>query len=352
MLNVIYPKILELEKDTLKTIEAICKVNGMINNEGLYEQMQFDEAIVNSLKVQMKNINDSFDNMVLKLNQTNDYRVFTTNDPINVNIEAIIKNTPKFIRDDLVYESTIYNQIDLNGNTLQIYCTVSEDYDVSPLEKYVATHFVDKNNNKNNKKNNKKNRNCEIFDKNYYIWNVNKNKGIWIPEITMFHIKNLQFFHGANTVLRVDPVELIDVLNVKRYVHPIKTFKEYRWENNGIIGGKLDASETKRTNIYDVHVYKNRTHICIRFKNNNWLLNNLGIKVKIMGINMIITNEYEMNKWYSHKIVHKNFIIENDTSELNNHIRITETETLEEQGKLIFDDILDMMSINRSVLID
>lgn len=331
-----YTDILKLDSYSLKEIERVCKDNKYVGKENLTEQLEFDRAVLNSMKVTIKDIITTHKNMVLRLNKTNNYRQFTTQDPHNDNLKKIQSEMDDTLKRNRDYEETVYNQIDMNNSTFQILCETTTNYKVCEISK----HFDNSED-------------AILFDKDYFIYNVRKKTGMWVSDMVMYQIEKYGFFHGVSSSRRIDPIKYIEVMELDMMgtaelpIVPLETFEAFRWRSVGDISGEIhDVSECISNEIYDCYVYQRKTKICIQFKDKNWLQNNRDTLIKIAKVNMMIVDQHQTDIWYDYNIVRDVFVKNEDTTEMNNMITLYDQRIFEKKGKLIFDDILNLVSVH------
>jgi hypothetical protein len=331
-----YTAILKLDNQTQKDIEKVCKESKYLGKENLIEQLEFDGAVLNSMKVTLNDIMTTHKNMLMLIKKTNDYRQFTTQDTDNDKIKHLQNSMSKKMRKNRTFEETVYNQIDMNGSTFQILQETTTDYNICNITKCCSAGDIE-----------------TIFDQDYFIWNVNRKIGIWVSDLGMYQIDRFGFFHGVSSDRRIDPIKYIEVMEMDMMgkaqlpIVPVDASLQYRWRCVGDISGEIhDVSQCVSNENYDCYVYQGNTKICIQFKNDKWLHDNCDNLVKILGINMMLNEHHSTGNWYDYKIIEEKFLTEGDMTEMNNMIALADLKIYEKQGSLIFNDILNLATIN------
>ena len=145
------------------------------------------------------------------------------------------------------------------------------------------------------------------------------------------------------------------VIHVEAVNKDIKTLlrkvnKEYRWRSRGKIIKKIicniDRTYKDKKSGIKFYLYDNGKKLCIKFKNPEWIKEHEFEFIKILGVLLLVTNEYYDKNWHLCEIVYEDFLEDGDVSEQNNYIKICEDEVLVVRGELIQEDIVDIF-INR-----
>lgn len=322
-----YPNLLLLDHQSVKNIEYLCKKQKHMGNENIIEVIQQDLAVLNSLGLTRKDIYANHLNMVLKLTKTNYYKAFSTFETDNKQINELIDSTPDELICDWSCSETLYNQIDINDQTLIIYCFVWTKSETCPIETFFNKRATFDN----------------VGNKDYFIVNVKNKKSIWVPDLVMRQVGLFGFFQGEKSKYRVDPLKYIEVMGINKRINLLETIKDTKWLNKGIITGRI-KSVTKRlqTDSYKAYMYDGNK-LCIKFLNDNWLNNNDGDFIDMFGIPLFINASNELNTWYKYESTEDIFLTEGDCTIEINDIKIKEKSIHKERGKVILNELLDAM---------
>ena len=309
----------------IRKIEEKCWNKKLLKkDENFIEEINFAKSILYSINVDIKDIQVAFNNILLKLHKSNDYQVYTTLEIDDAELNGFVKEIQKH-----AIESSVYNKMYVNGTTLKVMCQTMNEFDKSPID------F-----------------NEEIsFDKIYFIIDESGNK-IWLTDMAIYHINKYGFFGGSKCPKYVDPYNLSLILNLQGCksspsIHNIVCNKEYRWRSRGNMEKKIiydiDITNKDKNSGLHFYLYDNGKKLCVKFRNTEWTKKHELTFIKILKIPLFITKEYFDKKWHLCEIVYEEFLESCDDSELNNYIKLCENEVLITRGKLVQEDIFNII---------
>jgi len=325
-----YPDILSLNYQDIKCLEQCCRKQKHLGNENICEIIQQDSAILSSLNINRMDLYNTHLNMILKLCKTNYYKLFTTFETDNKQINELIDNAP----DELLNWScsgTVCNQIDINDQTLLIYCFMWSKSETCPIEKYFNKHSVLN----------------DAGNKDFFIVNINNNKSIWVPDLVMRQIGLFGFFQGELSKYRIDPLQYIEVMGITNKLTPIKpiiTTTSHKWLNRGIITGKIkNVSKRLQSNSYKAYMYGSDNKICVKFIDTEWVKKMDSEFIDVFGIPLMVSTINILHKWYSYENTYGTYLDVGDcTMEINN-ISVKEKLIHNERGKIILNELMDKL---------
>ena len=325
---------MQLTEMQITKIEDNCKNKRLLTkNENFIEEINIAKAILDSISVNKEDIQIAFNNILLMLYKTNDYQAYTTLEVNNKEINEFVETVNK-LQSDYTIETTVYNQIHLKcGKTLKVFCQTINEFEKSPIDLAICTNEDHLSN----------------FDKIYFIIDVDSGNKIWFTDMSLYHIDKYGFFGGSKCVQYIDPYNLAQILGLHN-LHFLKVNKEYRWRSRGKIIKKIicniDRTYKDKKSGIKFYLYDNGKKLCIKFKNPEWIKEHVLKFIKILGVLLLVTNEYYDKNWHLCEIVYEDFLEDGDVSEQNNYIKICEDEVLVVRGELIQEDIVDIF-INR-----
>ena len=325
-----YPDILSLNPQDIRYLEQHCKKQKHLGNESILETIQQDLAILNSLNISKMDLYNTHLNMILKLNKTNYYKSFTTFETDNAQINKLIDSAP----DELLSWScsgTICNQIDINNQTLLVYCFMWSKNETCPIEKYF-------------------NKDCASVDfgnKDFFVANLTNGKSMWVPDLVMRQIGLFGFFQGELSKYRIDPLKYIEVMGITDNlcpINPINVFTTNRWFNRGQITGKIkNVSKRLQSESYKVYMYGSDNKICIKVTDNEWMNKMDGEFIDVFGTQLMVSVINNSHKWYTYENSHGTYLVNGDcTMEINN-IMVREKSIHKERGKIILNELMDTL---------